>query len=134
MPRLRTKRLSVVVVAAVLTVVVASCQPRSGDLVTKLYFGLSSPRGEISAEQFGAFVDSAITPRFPDGLTVYEAAGQWRGADNTVDRERSMVVEIVHQRSADADSAVRLIAESYKTTYQQESVLIVSARPERVVY
>src|SRR5260370_36861061 len=33
----------------------------------------------VSETQWLQFIDYEITPRFPDGLTVYDAAGQWRG-------------------------------------------------------
>jgi hypothetical protein len=37
-----------------------------------------------------------VTPRFPDGLTVYETTGQWRDpATKAVTRERSRVLRII---------------------------------------
>src|SRR5262245_66552116 len=52
---------------------------------TELYFGLSippgadgSPAGRVTDEEWQRFVDEEISPRFPDGLTIQEAGGQWR--------------------------------------------------------
>ncbi|PCO16625.1 hypothetical protein CQA18_26060, partial [Enterobacter hormaechei] len=33
----------------------------------------------ISAAEWQTFVDSQVTPRFKDGLTVFDAKGQWLG-------------------------------------------------------
>lgn len=32
----------------------------------------------VSDEDWRAFLAAEVTPRFPDGLTVIDAAGQWR--------------------------------------------------------
>ena len=50
----------------------------------------------MSESEWVRFVDREITPRFPDGLTVVDAAGQWRDrASNKILREPSKVVMIV---------------------------------------
>jgi Protein of unknown function (DUF3574) len=52
--------------------------------------------GRVSDAVWKDFLDREITPRFPDGLTVFEALGQWRDpARGIVTRERSKVVLIV---------------------------------------
>ena len=38
----------------------------------------TSDGGEVSEEEWLAFLADTVTPRFPDGLTVLDAAGQWR--------------------------------------------------------
>ena len=46
---------------------------------TELFFGLSRPNGKpIRDREFKKFVDAEVTPRFPDGLTVLEADGQFK--------------------------------------------------------
>ena len=52
---------------------------------TELYFGLAvppgpdgQPAGQVSEEDWQWFLDEEITPRFPEGLTILEAGGQWR--------------------------------------------------------
>src|SRR5688500_17329335 len=47
-------------------------------LRTTLYFGLARPSGVVSDANWQSFLRDEITPRFPDGLTVWEADGQWR--------------------------------------------------------
>ena len=67
-----------------------------------------------------------MTPRFPDGLTVYETAGQWRDpARNILVRERSRVLRIIVPADAAPRDKVEAVAEAYKKQFQQKSVGIV---------
>jgi hypothetical protein len=96
----------------------------------RLFFGLDGPEGAIDDREWEAFVESVVTPRFPAGLTIVEATGQWQGRDKRVNRESSRVVEIIHDESRDAARRVTEIASEYKRRYRQESVLIARARIE----
>ncbi len=98
------------------------CSERSQ---ARLYFGLRGPDGPIPDTAWEAFLSETITPRFPDGLTVLEAKGQWRGADRTVSREAARVVEIMHEPSRAAETAIDEIADAYKTRYGHEAVMVV---------
>ena len=46
-----------------------------------LYFGTQTPDGAVTAEQWTQFLATDVTPRFPRGLTVWPAAGQWQSAE-----------------------------------------------------
>lgn len=39
-------------------------------LIQDEFFGRNRPGGEVSEEQFQKFLQTVVTPRFPDGLTV----------------------------------------------------------------
>ena len=90
----------------------------------QLFFGRSTADGaEVSDEAWSAFLADTVTPRFPDGLTVLDAAGQWRGDSGAVQRERSKVLWIL---AAPGDETLRLIDEisqEYERRFNQESVL-----------
>jgi hypothetical protein len=74
----------------------------------------------------GGFVDREISPRFPDGLTVLDAKGEWRDtATKTIVHEPSKVVEIVLPGKPDDIDALDRIAQAYKTWFRQLSVGIV---------
>lgn len=77
--------------------------------------------------QWRAFLDEVITPRFPDGLTVWRTEGQWRLPDGGIGKESTFVLEIVHDGAASTDSALLQIAELYKERFQQSGVLRVTA-------
>ena len=54
--------------------------PAGEDLMrSELLFGRARPDGTVvTDEEWRAFVDQEVTPRFPDGLTVLPGYGQWR--------------------------------------------------------
>jgi hypothetical protein len=96
-----------------------------------LYFGRSVPGGGTVADaDWETFLREVITPRFPAGLTVWAAQGQWRGPDGTVVREDTRVVQLVHPPAASADSAVARVVAEYRRRFRQESVLRVRSRVE----
>ncbi|OGV72822.1 MAG: hypothetical protein A3K19_28515 [Lentisphaerae bacterium RIFOXYB12_FULL_65_16] len=90
----------------------------------ELYFGTSRiDGGSVTDQEWTEFLASVVTPRFPAGLTVLDANGQWRGAKGDVVKERSKLVIILHPPSAEANAAIREIVAQYKTQFKQESVL-----------
>jgi hypothetical protein len=99
---------------------------RSGEqlrVLDTLYFGTHSLRGAVTADEWRKFLDTTVTPRFPQGLTVSQASGQWRGADGTIVRESSYVLSLIHPDGAPSDAAIGEIVASYKSAFAQESVL-----------
>ena len=72
----------------------------------------------VSEGEWGRFVDREITPRFPDGLTVFNAAGQWRDKDsNKIVREPSKIVLIVLPGNDEDIARLNEIAEAYKSRF-----------------
>ena len=94
---------------------------------TTLYFGLARPAGTVSEVEWQSFLREQVTPQFPDGLTVWEADGQWRRPDGSIGRERAMVLLLVHDETPAARDALGALVTSYKREFQQESVLWESA-------
>jgi hypothetical protein len=92
----------------------------------ELMFGRNVRSGGSDAAWAG-FVAREITPRFPDGLTVLEAAGQWRDpAAGRLVRERSKLVIIVTPTDASADGKVAAIVAAYKQRFRQKSVGVIT--------
>lgn len=103
-----------------------ACGPgQSPRVVDTLYFGANKPGGEVDAAQWRDFVDGYVTPRFPDGLSVLQAAGQWRNARGVVERENSRVLQIVHEGSGPQETAIGEIQAHYKRLHAQEAVMRV---------
>ena len=92
-----------------------------------LYFGTGTPDGAVTAGEWTAFLEAMVTPRFPQGLTVSEASGQWRGKDGSTIRESSHALQLVHPDNASSEKSVAEIIAAYKTQFQQEAVLRVKA-------
>jgi hypothetical protein len=107
-------------------------QPRQ---VAELLFGRKiGDRLGVTEEMFGRFVEREITPRFPDGLTVFSTAGAWRDtARNAVVHEPSKVVEIILPGRPDDLDRLTMIADAYKRQFHQQSVGIVT-RPACVSF
>ncbi|WP_308315815.1 DUF3574 domain-containing protein [Streptomyces sp. CC228A] len=99
---------------------------------TRLLFGTERPDGgpAVTDREFTAFVDREVTPRFPDGLTVQEGRGQWRGADGTVVRERSYELVLLYPSAQARESSPKIerIREAYRLQFGQESVARVDDR------
>ncbi len=92
-----------------------------------LYFGTAKPTGVVTPAEWAEFLKSTVTPRFPQGLTVWQASGQWRGSDGAIVSEASHVLNLVHANDAANENAVFEIVAAYKSLFQQEAVLRVKA-------
>jgi hypothetical protein len=90
-----------------------------------LYFGSTRPGGAVTDQDWEAFVVKEITPRFPQGLTSWQASGQWLSALGVLQRERSFVLYIVHPDTPKDEQAIREIIMAYRKAFEQESVLRV---------
>ena len=92
----------------------------------ELLFGLGKQGGgEASEEEWRAFLETEVTPRFPDGLTMLAAYGQWRGRSGEVSREPSRVLVIWHRRGAGGETDIEAIRAAYRAQFNQESVMRV---------
>jgi len=83
---------------------------------------------QITLEEWSKFLGDVITPRFPQGLTVFRASGQWNMENGTMAREATYVVQIIHPNEERFEKNVRELVAVYKEQFQQESVLRVTAR------
>jgi hypothetical protein len=97
---------------------------RDAFLRTELYFGLARRDGTVSEQEFQRFVDSQVTPRFPEGLTLIAATGQFRDRDGTVRAERTKVLILLYPpRDAHAGARIEAIRSDYRQRFAQQSVL-----------
>ena len=104
-------------------------------VVAELLFGRNiGSRLGVAEAQWAHFLATEITPRFPDGLTVFDARGQWRNpATSRIARERSKVVMIAMPPGADNDTRVQQVIAAYKTRFRQQSVGLI-VRPACVSF
>lgn len=92
-----------------------------------LYFGTETPSGSVTPDAWTTFLGEVVTPRFPEGLSTWQASGQWRSASGKTIREPSYVLSLVHPDDAAPSKAVQEIITSYKTRFKQEAVLRVKS-------
>ena len=75
----------------------ASCAaPAKPMLRAEIYFGrnIGGHLG-VGERQWARFVARELTPRFPDGLTVIDGQGQWRGPSGSIVHEPSKIVIVL---------------------------------------
>lgn len=90
----------------------------------ELLLGRGGPSGEVADDaSWDAFLAQEVTPRFPDGLTVLDAYGQWQDPEAVIEKERTKVLLVL---APDGDDPMRLInevADEYKKRFSQAAVL-----------
>lgn len=89
-----------------------------------VYFGRDRPDGGVVSDaDWRQFLDEVFTPRFPAGLTIIQATGQWRGESGVVEQEPSEVVTLLHAGDATALHDLDEVVTEYKRRFRQEAVL-----------
>jgi hypothetical protein len=102
--------------------------PAAQWLRTELYFatGRVDAGDEVGGSEadWRLFLDREVTPRFPDGFTVFDAYGQWRmsGSDR-IGRLRSKVLVILHEDTSAKQALVEEVRVAFKRETGQQSVL-----------
>jgi hypothetical protein len=90
----------------------------------ELLFGLSRKgRPPVAEEEWQAFVDAEVTPRFPDGLTVLAGDGQWLNAEGALVKEPARVLLVLIKPATDAEARIEGLRAAWKTRHSQESVM-----------
>jgi hypothetical protein len=104
------------------------CAVGSEQSRTELFFGLDRENAApISESEFQNFVDTSVTPRFKDGLTLFNANGQYLMDNGTLVHENSKVIVLLHDGSAAHSKDIDIIREEYKSRFNQESVLRIDS-------
>ena len=118
---------AVMVVAACAKTDAAAC-PEETDRFVKyeLFMGRGGQSSEVvNDEAWAIFLGDTVTPRFPDGLTVLDARGQWRDSEGLVQKERSKLLVILVPPGGDHTRLIEEVSDEYKRQFDQESVLRV---------
>jgi hypothetical protein len=80
----------------------------------------------VSNAAWSRFVDREITPRFPEGLTVVDASGQWRDTKTGgVVRELSKIVTIVLTDPDKQQASLDAVIAAYKKKFRQQAVAVI---------
>jgi len=88
----------------------------------RLFCGRSIPGGgEVTDADVEKFVDEVVTPRFPEGFTMWTAVGSWRGEE-----EATLVFEFLHPYGRRFDRNVLEIGEEYRRRFRQQAVMRVT--------
>jgi hypothetical protein len=106
----------------------AECKPPARAQVRhELVFGTARAHGvPLREDEWQSFIDSVVTPRFPDGLTVLNASGQWR-SEGGLTKEQARILVIWHDRLPSRDADIEAIRTAYKERFDQQSVLRIDS-------
>jgi hypothetical protein len=102
----------------------------SGDIMmqTTLWFGMNKPKGgTVTSLEWQQFVDNDVTPRFKEGLSVYDAKGQWLGENGKLAREYSKALLLIHNPDRSSSESINGLRDIYKKRFEQESVMRVDS-------
>ena len=123
-----------VVIAAAFAAEAAAAAPRCPAglrpaTTAEVFFGQDiAGGGEVSDADWRGFLSAEVSPRFPDGLTVADVYGQWRGPKGSFVREPSKALFIVLGHRGDDQRRLALVRDAYKRQFRQDSVLLVEER------
>jgi Protein of unknown function (DUF3574) len=116
-----------------LVLLLGGCAPQQAALCTAplkpavevdLYFGRAiAGGGEVSDADWASFLATEVTPRFPDGLSVVDMAGQWRGPSGEIARERSKLLVVIVFDAPAHGPKVQAIIDAYMKRFHQREVL-----------
>jgi hypothetical protein len=84
---------------------------------TELYFG------RVADDEWKTFLEGTVTPRFPAGLTVLDAQGQWRGKDGVIHPVPTRILVILHPGDETSNRSLEEIRRAYTERFHHESVL-----------
>lgn len=101
------------------------CPAGQSPLRTAQLFLGAKPPAKVSNNDLRRFVDAEVTPRFPDGVTVVDGGGQWRGDENRMIREAAKVVLIVLPETGDPVGKVEQVRAAYRAKFGQDSVVVL---------
>jgi len=129
------RRTSALPLVLALGLVLSACGPEEAVCTvgaeqyrTELFFGLDRENAEpVSEAEFQEFVDTAVTPRFKDGLTLFDATGQYLMDNGNLVHENSKVIVLLHDGGAARSADINTIREEYKQRFSQEAVLRIDS-------
>jgi hypothetical protein len=77
----------------------------------------------LTDQEWQDFAERVVTPRLPDGFTVFDADGQWMDpATRRIIRERTKVVMVAVPDSVATATAIAAIKDAYRSQFHQRSV------------
>jgi hypothetical protein len=96
-------------------------------LAIELMFGRSvEGRLVVPDRAWGTFLAREVTPRFSDGLSVVDVAGQYKTQAGHVVQEPSKLVVVVAPDNAETHEHIAAIQAAYKKQFHQQTVVALT--------
>jgi len=99
---------------------------------TELFFGIASQNADAALatqreQRWQTFLDKEVTPRFPEGLSVFDVSGQWLSPKKgTISYERSKALLILYHDTPQHRADIETIRDAWKKLTGDESVLRIN--------
>lgn len=96
--------------------------------MVQMFFGRNvKDRVPVSDAEWQDFVETVVTPNFPDGFTILDAQGQWRNPQTgRTAGEASKVLVVAAPRGTDIRARIAAVSAAYKQWFAQQSVGVVT--------
>jgi hypothetical protein len=98
-------------------------RPDDRDGATSAWTRTELYMGAVPQQDWDAFLAEIVTPKFPGGLTVLDAGGQWRGRDGTIHKVPTRILVVLHPGTLETSRALDDIRHEFKSRFHDESVL-----------
>jgi hypothetical protein len=102
-----------------------ACPAGHAQLRTAQLFLSAKTPGTLDDRELRRFLDQEVTPRFPDGVTVVDGGGQWKGSENQLIRDAAKVVLIVLPPRGDPVGHMEAVRAAYRMRFKQDSVIVL---------
>ncbi len=100
---------------------------------TELYLGqnLGGTRS-IAPDKWDSFLDRVVTPKFRKGLTVIQAYGQMQHESGSIEKQTTLVLQIVHPADEASEAAIQEIIKAFRDKFRGAQVMHLSSpvKPE----
>jgi hypothetical protein len=105
-------------------VATSACTPPLKPAVeVDLYFGGDVGNGRaVSEAEWASFMAEEVTPRFPNGLSVIDVAGQYREPSGRMVREKTKLIVVVIFDAPAHLPRVQAVIDAYNRRHSQNSV------------
>jgi hypothetical protein len=96
---------------------------------TELFFGVAAKSADAALvtqreQRWQTFLDKEVTPRFPEGLSVFDVSGQWLSPKKgTISYEHSKALLILYHDTSQHRADIEAIRGAWKALTSDESVL-----------
>lgn len=85
---------ALLLVAAFAAPVQAATSAQENLVWYRLHLGMGKGDYAVAPQKMREFIDTELSPAFPEGFTITDSRGQWHSPEHGLIRERTMVIDV----------------------------------------
>lgn len=102
---------------------------------TEVYFDREIPgQGEVSDIAFAKFVSEVVSRELPEGLTLFNAYGQYEERAGEILKQETKVLVVFHEDSVTESSSIDRIIAEYRKRFEGAKVMRSASSAEVLYY